>query len=305
MTRAILVTYTIILAYSFIEETTNHSIKRILFWPFQATSWSQYGPSIDWEHVTRIRAYRTNWNMTTLSLLIWPVLWVAAHHLEQRHYKVYAIVSMCMLTAAVLQSEHETAMIALVLSAATFAALQLFSVKTIALSTAISCLMLMLFIVPISQTLFDKGAHLNTSLPGSFRHRIVLWKYTADRVAEQPLRGVGIGSTSPLDAARGSNLPYVDGTKYQLRTGYHTHNIYLQIIYEYGVLGSILFLAWISTILFRITQLPAKAAKFFLATLTIAAVTSISSFGLYELWYLSAIAFSAAMLAAVNRLETL
>ncbi len=304
LTRATLVAFTIFLVYAFIEETTNHAMKRILFWPFQAVTWGAAGPSIDWEHVSRVRAFRTNWNMTTISLLVWPVLWIARHQLDNGPRRLFTVLMIGMTTAAVLQSHHETTMIAFVVGICVFCLTMVLPVRLVAVSIALAWIAIFVAVVPVSQMLFDRSQHLNEELPGSLRHRIVLWKYTADRIEESPLIGVGVGSTRPLDAARGFDLPYIETTNYQLRTGHHPHNIYLQILYEYGIVGCLFVLMWVGSMLMGIARLPQSSAKFYLATVAVATVTSIASFGLYEIWYISAITFTAAMLAAAKNFDS-
>ena len=88
--RTNVVTFFVIACYSLFEETTNHALKHVLFWPFQAVSIVDGLLMIDWTHQTKVRPSRTNWNMTVLLFLLWPVLLMLRALVERFDYKLLA-----------------------------------------------------------------------------------------------------------------------------------------------------------------------------------------------------------------------
>ena len=302
MTRTVLVCFIVLLIYGLIEETFDHQIKRVLFWPFQAVRLTEGAVVVDWDHVSRVRAYRTNWNMTTATLLLWPVLLLARSHLDHADYRWLAPLMIAGVIAMVAQSQHQTAAVAIVTATIVYG-LASISFRALSALVALGWLATILAVVPASQMAFERQVHLEPSLSVSLRHRIVLWKYTADRIIERPVLGVGIGSTGPLDAARGDKLPTIPGTRFEVRTGHHPHNIYLQVLYEFGIVGAILLLAFGWHVLWLIGRLPEPERPAYLAAFVTAAVTSLSSFGLFEVWYASALALGASTLWLASRLR--
>ena len=304
MTRTILVCFVLFLVYGLIEETFDHPIKRALFWPFQAMRFVDGAFVIDWEHVSRVRAYRTNWNMTTSSLLLWPVLLIARSHLERRDYNWLAPLMVAAVIAMVLQSQHGTAAIAIVLAVIAYVLAGVSSRAMSALAT-LGWLAAIVLVVPASQMAFERQVHLNPSLEVSARHRIVLWSYTADRITERPIFGVGVGSTAPLDAKRGNDLPTIPGTRIQIRTGHHPHNIILQIWYEFGAIGAIILLAIGWHIIWRMQRLSEPERSAYMAAFVTSVATSMTGFGLFEVWYTSALALCASVLWLASRYHEL
>ena len=242
LSRTALVAFIIFLIYGLIEETFDHQIKRALFWPFQAVQWRDGGPYLDWSHVSYVRPRRTNWNMTTTSFLLWPILMIAAAHLRKQDLRWFLPLTIAATLAMVLQAHHETAMLALIVGIA-FYLLALAWRRLALILAAVAWLVAIATVVPISHHAYQQKLHLADWIPYTLRHRIVVWGYTASLIPERPLLGVGAGSTKPLDDARESEWTTVDGTRFQPRTLAQPHNIYLQVWYEFGAIGAVLFSA--------------------------------------------------------------
>ena len=299
MTRTVLVAFIIFLIYGLIEETFNHQFKRVLFWPFQAIQFKDGALAIDWQHVTYVRVRRTNWNMTNTSFLLWPALLVAYCHFAQHTMRWFVPVAIAATIATVLQSHHETAMIALLCGVVFYGLAHIWLRPTIIVAAAAWFLAIAL-VVPISHYGLHNKLHLAPWVPFTLQHRLVMWGYTADRVIERPVLGVGAGSTHPLDAARESEWKTIDNTPFQLRTGAHPHNSFLQVWYEFGAIGALLFLALGWTTLWTVAQRPRREAVLMTACFINVLVMSTASFGLFELWYASTIALLPMLFALAN-----
>lgn len=129
-------------------------------------------------------------------------------------------------------------------------------------------------------------------------HRLYIWRFAADRIAEKPVRGWG------LEAA-----PNTPGGDVLLETGgflmnVHPHSATFQVWLELGLPGIVLAAA-IVVFAFRGAQrLPARlpsAAAFgvIVATLVIANL----SFSLWQTWWLATFALLAALIAALARTD--
>ncbi len=119
------------------------------------------------------------------------------------------------------------------------------------------------------------------ALPSAWRHRILIWQFVADRIAEKPFFGWG------FDAAR--NIP---GKRELLYEGapalpLHPHNGALQVWLELGLPGALIVLALGVAVLARLRRsttpgVAAIGAAVFFAWGTFALV----SFGVWHNWWL-------------------
>ncbi|RPG34541.1 MAG: O-antigen ligase domain-containing protein [Muricauda sp. TMED12] len=294
LARAASASFMVFLFYGVFEEISNHQLKRILFWPFQAISIDGLSAVINWSHISEVRAYRTNWNMTTLSLLLWPVLYFITRNMTHCKTRLVEIIVFLTALAMVMHSQHATAMIAFAVGCAFYYSARANFTWALGL-LALTWISVFALVVPISNVLFAYEIHKNGLAPDSFKHRVVLWKYTSDRIAERPLLGVGLGSTHPMNEAVQAKAETVGGTPYRLQTGTHPHNIYLQVWYEIGLIGVICIGSFGLAIIYAISQIAQAIRNFACAAFAVAMTTSLSSFGWYETWYASAIALCCAL----------
>lgn len=129
--------------------------------------------------------------------------------------------------------------------------------------------------------------HSADAVKSSGGHRLFIWSFAGDRIAERPLIGWG------LDASRA-----IPGGSDAIRPGQtwlplHPHNAPLQLWLELGVPGAIIFallvaLAWLVLAEIAWPRLFAAAAG---ASLMAALVASFISYGIWEEWWLSALWF--------------
>jgi O-antigen ligase len=119
-------------------------------------------------------------------------------------------------------------------------------------------------------------------------HRLSIWSFAGDRIAERPLTGWG------LDASRtipGGNDPIRPGETW---LPLHPHNAPLQLWLELGVPGVVFFalvvgLAWYALAGAAWPRLFAAAAG---ASLSIALIASVASYGIWQEWWLATLLFS-------------
>ena len=134
----------------------------------------------------------------------------------------------------------------------------------------------------------------------SAMHRLHIWQFSAERIAEKPIMGWG------LDASRiipGGDVEVIeDGASMQL----HPHNAPLQLWLELGLPGALGLVAITLIALSSARYLPREARAASIAA-TIAALTIASlSFGIWQHWWLATLALSAVTVkVAVDEAEPL
>jgi hypothetical protein len=121
------------------------------------------------------------------------------------------------------------------------------------------------------------------SFKSSAGHRLLIWSFVGDRIAERPFLGWG------LDSARA-----IPGGKDQIRPGQdwlplHPHNAALQIWLELGAPGAALFgvlALWLWLSLGSVAW-PEGYAAAAAGSLTAALVAASSGWGLWEEWWVA------------------
>ncbi len=168
--------------------------------------------------------------------------------------------------------------------------------------TGASFAALLFLIVPLSIGMYAVKLHENPDFFKSGRARVVIWNYTAERILETPVFGVGTYSTRYLDEqrmveakqeARAANLVV------PAQTRAHPHNIYLHVWYELGVIGALAFAFLGFSLLMRVDQLRPPASILAIGHFAICMVVISSTYGLWQNWFQSAFVLSILMLILV------
>jgi O-antigen ligase len=128
-------------------------------------------------------------------------------------------------------------------------------------------------------------------------HRLLIWSFAGDRIAERPLTGWG------LDASRaipGGDDPIRPGEPWM---PLHPHNAALQVWLELGAPGAVLFallvaLVWGTLARAEWPPLFAAAAG---ASLTIAFVGCFATYGIWQEWWLGTLSFSLFLVLVMGR----
>lgn len=127
------------------------------------------------------------------------------------------------------------------------------------------------------------------ALKSSAGHRLLIWSFIGDHIAERPILGWG------LDAARA-----IPGGKDEIRPGQnklplHPHNAALQVWLELGVPGAVLFALFLGWLWLRLAAAPwprlyAAAAG---GSLTAASAVAFAGWGIWQEWWLATLAMAA------------
>jgi len=141
-------------------------------------------------------------------------------------------------------------------------------------------------------------------LKASGIHRLLIWRFAAERIADRPLLGWGMDASRDLPGGKrdfGTTLPGIDLGPGHDAMPLHPHNTLLQWRVELGIPGTILALALVVWALYRVgwrssgDRAARAAALGWAATVTVVALLS---FGIWQEWWLSVIWLTASLLAA-------
>lgn len=173
------------------------------------------------------------------------------------------------------------------------------SPRVTALVAAILCV-LVIITAPLSFARVARLEAVTETAEGvkfSAWHRLMIWSFAGDRIAEHPLAGWG------LDASRA--IPGGDEPIYQGRVWLplHPHNAALQLWLELGVPGAACFgllLAWLwlGLAAARWPRLFAAAAG---ASLASAGVAAMGAYGIWQEWWIGTLWFSLFLILVMAR----
>jgi O-antigen ligase len=128
-------------------------------------------------------------------------------------------------------------------------------------------------------------------------HRLLIWSFAGDRIAERPLTGWGLDSSRAIPG--GDDLIRPGETWMPL----HPHNAALQVWLELGAPGAVLFALVVAVLwgaLARVRWPPLFAAAAG-ASMMIAFVGCFATYGIWQEWWLGTLAFSLFLVLVMAR----
>jgi O-antigen ligase len=143
----------------------------------------------------------------------------------------------------------------------------------------------------------------------SLHHRLTIWSFVAEKIAEKPILGWGLDSSRHIPGGKEVSPVFhdmPDGTKFILsseeKLPLHPHNGFLQLWLELGAFGAILGAALVAYVIRKagaVTQpgLPRAAT---LAAISSTLVVLSLSYGLWQSWWISALWLLVATLIAIT-----
>ena len=240
-------------------------------------------------------------HMTQATLLLWPLVLIAASLWRGAKGQWIAALALAATVTAAALARHDSSTLAIAASLTVFIAAGL-SFRTTWRLVAAVWFLLAVAVVPLMAWQFEAKAYANQGLPDSFRHRLVIWGYTAAQTMQAPLKGIGAGSGKAVDARR-TDVVTVPGENFAFRTADHQHDVYLQTWYEMGALGAFALYAAGFLALWRIRRLPADVRGHALATFVAAMFLVSTSYGLWQEWFIASIALSAVAVTLAIRVS--
>ncbi len=278
-----------------IESLFGQPLKRALFKLLPSTRLPAKHLQFDQGNVTGVALYVLNRSLAVLCLSLWPAL-LLCRALLDRTKAIAASVALTGATAiAVFPSEHETSMLALVFSLVTFAGMT-FAAPAMRRLILASWLIATLLIVPIASVSYSSGLHHAKWIPETGRNRIILWGFTANEIKKAPIVGVGVASTKEIDEQAAATAIKPADHSYPLRTGRHSHNVFMQTWYELGAFGAVLLAIAGWLILRALSTLPPLQSAYAHAAFVTAVMIGAFSWGMWQTWFMAAYAIWALML---------
>jgi len=152
-----------------------------------------------------------------------------------------------------------------------------------------------------------------SGLPFSAIHRVLIWDFVTERIAERPLLGWGMESSRAipdgvrlfapetlirfgLDSAEERRWFTMAASQ---RLPLHPHNASLQIWLELGVVGAVLAAALAASLL--LASGTGALAAGVVGVVTSASVTGLLSFGVWQPWWVAALMLCVVSVAALRR----
>jgi O-antigen ligase len=292
ITRTILVSFVLAVMFLLIEQLNGDVIKKTLFWPFKAFKASKL--SFDRSTVVEISQDSIKWRMPAVNFTVWTVMFIVGIHIKSiRHAHTVQAVILALVASLIWVSLHGASRAGLIAALVVF---PLAVYRPTATRRSLAALWIVAFVavIPASLAAYRVDAHKDPRLKSSLNARFIIWAYTAEHIKEHPVIGIGAGA-----AARVNNKLLASGTvkspdlHYPWAPGPHAHNIYLQSWYELGALGTALVGALGLVLLLLTTAAPMRAQPYMLASFATVSVTASASFGLFEPWFMGALAICA------------
>ena len=280
--------------YLFLELLTDGAIARAVMNSMLALPEKAKRIAIVKGEVTDISLSEFNQNATMLMFHLWPGLLVLSALKGIRRRPLMIALFFLALAVPILISEHDSSLIALLGSILVLVLARQWPRLTTRALAAIWCLGFAL-VLPLNFLAYNAELHLADPLPDSYKARVIIWEYTSERVLERPWLGIGMDSTPEMKPdAPHKTAPTLkeqpEGFVFKRTTAHHAHNIFLQSWYELGALGAILLAAAGALIVLRIDLLPLQAQPFAAATFAAFAIIAAFSWGMWQTWFMCAIA---------------
>ena len=186
-------------------------------------------------------------------------------------------------------------------------AILIFIIGRRAAITASIILAIVSFSIPFGfSVLQDPIIQINSliPIPASGQHRIGIWKFTSDKILENPIIGWGMNASKHIPGGK-VFLFSKDGKQYGRALPLHPHNAILQTWLELGLPGIIFLIALcISIIMASVNpiRLRYESASIFGLFITILGIANLS-FGMWQAWWIAIIWLSVGLMALVTDMD--
>ena len=243
---------------------------------------------IEGGRVTDMKPAELNRNVTIVAFLLWPGLLALSTLLQGSRRKLLCGLFFLGIAVPIFLSEHDSSRIG-VIASALILPLAWADARAVIRGLALAWCLGFVLVLPLDFLAYKAGLHRADWLPNSARARIVIWEYTAERVLERPLLGIGANSTPAAKAKVATRAEKPKGFVQARTTGHHAHNLFLQSWYELGLLGAVLAAVAGAATALRILLLPKPAQPYGAAAFTLFLVIAAFAWGMWQAWLIAAI----------------
>jgi O-antigen ligase len=234
-----------------------------------------------------------------VTMLLGPALLAIAGGINKPWRTIFAGATIVAATTAIITSPHETSKLGLVIAAAVFILAYVtdrWAYRLLKLGWVSACLL----VVPLAVLAKSHDFQNASWLQRTAQQRILIWNEFARQTLEAPVLGHGFDMAAVLKPTivGMAELPYVQTGKkvpadLKPFVAIHPHNVYLQVWFELGAIGAALMLAAGLTILARFAHLQPHQRPFMYATAAAGTVMLLSSYGLWQIWFVGMLASTA------------
>lgn len=252
--------------------------------------------------VVKLHSFILNRNVTSLVMLLASSLFFVLTLETARGRRTAAGLLIFGAVVCVLLSNSGTSTVALFVGVAVLG-LAVLSLPVTRYLLAAAWIVATLLTVPLCSLPYTLGWHHWTWLPpSSVAARFYIWRYTADKIHERPITGIGVrnartlGADNPKDAAGRQEM-------YVLRPGRHPHNIFLQTWLELGAIGALLLCGVGLAALWHIQHWPPMLEAGGYALFAICSAVGFSGFDLWQTWLIASLALAWASMLLAMRCE--
>ena len=293
MLRAFLFAYALMACIVLFEVATDMLLRRVMntLLPFTQIA-DKKVLTIENGKVIAIADYLTNRNVAALCFLFWPALYASRYIAGDQRSKMIRWLVLAIVVVAVARSNHASSKAAMTTAALVFA-LAYVSRVTAWRTIVAGWIVATMLVVPISIAVKTWSGLEHSTLVYSFRHRVVIWGFTAVKVLEKPWLGVGVGSTRILDETERPALGATDDPAMPPSTNVHAHNVYLQAWFELGGVGAIFLLLSGLPLLAWMRRQSDDVFPYLAAAFALGATMAAFSYSFTAPWFLASFGFSA------------
>ena len=220
-----------------------------------------------------------NRGAVAMALIVWPL----AAYLWSRGLGWKALVIPVLLGIASIFLESAAATLGFVAGVVTV--LLVLSHRKAGLVVTIAASVLVFVGMPFAaREMHSHGWHRADWLVGSVQHRVEIWNFSIQRIAEKPLLGWG------FDGSRHIGALYPDASDTgRAFMALHPHSAPLQIMLELGAVGAVLALALLGWVAVRLDTMPGRASALAQALFISALAIGCVAFGVWQNWWLALI----------------
>lgn len=230
-----------------------------------------------------------NQHAIALCLFIWPALTIWTQSSSAKSFTILSLFAVFAAVAiAVFFSVNESAKLALFTGSIIFL-IALYSTKLSAVLIGSVWIAVTLLVLPATDFAYRAELHKSGWIQPSGQERIKIWKATNDLYWRQPIFGAGVRAAQKRSMERRKTIDAYVASSKDLRPrhylAHHAHNSFLQIWYELGLVGAILFSAAGLLILNALRGSNAQLQPHGHA-LAISVITVMGfSYGFWQTWY--------------------
>jgi O-antigen ligase len=217
-------------------------------------------------------------------------LWVPLYMLLKEKQYIKALLLCSMVAMFIVQLESQASIIAILCSAVVFILTYFFKSNIIFLAKIMLLLVTVSFPIAVQKIDPDQVFHDSSLLSvSSQHHRLKIWNFAADKASEKMWFGWGMSSTRNQKIDKSEWFDNILGGKTAHPLPLHPHNYILHVWLELGVIGVVLFTAFLWSVLNFIAKhkgaplLTASAMAMF----TVYTATGMVGYGTWQSWWIA------------------